>query len=119
MRIEFKPWRPFYAKYRNVGVKGWLARIGQEAEQIFKGGMGHYPPASTPSQYPARRTSRLYASVSHQVARDSVTIGSNMFYSIFLRMGTYKMARRKMSDDALREALRKARLGPFVEWVRL
>lgn len=48
-----------------------------------------------------------------------MTIGTNRPYSIFLRMGTSRMARRKMSDDALKEGMRAAgRMGRWVEWAR-
>ncbi|UPT53287.1 virion morphogenesis family protein [Synechococcus phage Yong-L2-223] len=45
------------------------------------------------------------------------TIGTNQFYSKFLRDGTRKMARRKMSDDALQEGTEEARKMRFL-WVR-
>ena len=115
--IEFKPWRPFIARKRPQEIKRWLKAVGVASEAAFKK-MGHFPPASSPGEYPAVRSGRLRSSIRHVVTGDSMTIGSNMFYSIFLRLGTRKMARRKMSDDALKEGMTKARLGKWVEWSR-
>ena len=117
IEIVFKPWRPFIARKKPQEVRRWLKAVGVASEAAFKN-MSRYPPASSPGEYPAIRTGRLRASISHVVTSNSVTIGSNMFYSIFLRMGTSKMARRKMSDDALKEGVQKARLGKWVEWSR-
>lgn len=116
--LEFEPWRPFLARKKPQEIKRWLKAVGVASEEAFKGGMGNYPPASAPGAYPNVRTGRLRGSIRHVVTSDSVTIGSNMFYSIFLRTGTSKMARRKMSDDALKEGAQKARLGHWVEWSR-
>jgi phage gpG-like protein len=115
--IEFKPWRPFIARRKQQEISRWLKAVGAASEAAFKK-MGNYPPASSPGQYPAVRSGRLRSSISHVVTSNSVTIGSNMFYSIFLRLGTSKMARRKMSDDALKEGMSKSRLGHWVEWSR-
>lgn len=116
--IEFQPWRPFLARKKPQEVKRWLKAVGEASEAAFKGGMGNFPPASAPGAYPNVRSGRLRKSIRHVVTGDSVTIGSNMFYSIFLRKGTSKMARRKMSDSALKEGMQKARLGRWVEWSR-
>ena len=43
---------------------------------------------------------------------NSVTIGTSMPYSGFLRRGTSKMARRKMSDNALEEGMKAQSSGP-------
>lgn len=116
--IEFLPWRSFYARKRPQDIKRWLKSIGDAGVKAFKGGMGRYPPASASGAWPNRRTSRLHASIRDEVTADSVTIGSGMPYSIYLRMGTSRMARRKMSDDALKEGMKSGRLGHWVEWSR-
>ena len=118
IEITFTGWRPFYARKDPATVRRWLHGVGDAATAAFTGGMGSYPPASTPGQYPSVRTGRLKASVAAVVTNDEVTVGSNMFYSIFLRTGTSKMARRKMSDNALEEGMRASRLGRWVEWSR-
>lgn len=115
--IEFRPWRPFIARKKPQVIKRWLKSVGDAGTEAFKN-MKRYPPASTPAQYPAIRTGALRGSIRAVVTNESVTIGSNMFYSIFLRQGTSKMARRKMSDNALQEGMTKARLGRWVEWSR-
>jgi phage gpG-like protein len=115
--IEFEPWSPFRARKNKAAIRSWLKGIGEASERAFKNMKG-YPPASSPGEYPAIRTGRLRGSINHEVTDDSVTIGSNMPYSIFLRSGTSRMARRKMSDNALQEGMRGARLGRWVEWTR-
>jgi len=80
--------------------------------------MGSYPPASAPGAWPNSRTGRLKSSIRSVVTSDSVTIGTSMPYSGFLRSGTSKMARRKMSDNALEEGVKAGRLGRWVEWTR-
>jgi hypothetical protein len=116
--IQFLPWRSFYARKRQQDIGRWLKAIGDAGVKAFKGGMGHYPPASAPGAWPARRTGRLHASVRSETTSDSVTIGSGMPYSIYLRMGTSRMARRKMSDDALKEGMKAGHLGRWVEFSR-
>jgi phage gpG-like protein len=119
IEITFQPWRPFIARKKPDTIRKWLRGIGEASKQAFTGGMGGSPPSS-PGEYPAVRTGRLKGSVSFTTTSDSVTIGSNMPYSIYLRMGTYKMARRKMSDNALKEGVEKAgRLKKWVEWTRI
>lgn len=120
IEIRFTPWRPFRAIRDLSRVRAFTRRVQIEGVKRFKGGMGHYPPASAPGAWPNRRTSRLFGSVAGRSSQWEATIGSNMFYSIFLRMGTRKMARRKMSDNALREAIGPARpaLRGFARWRR-
>jgi phage gpG-like protein len=80
--------------------------------------MGSYPGPSSPGAWPNSRTGRLKGSIRFEVANDSVTIGTNAPYSGFLRSGTSRMARRKMSDNALQEGMKSGRLGRWVEWSR-
>ncbi len=117
--IEFQPWGRFYARKRNEEIRRWLKTVGDAGVDAFRGGMGNYPPASDPGAWPNNRTGRLGRSIRSVVSTDEVTIGTSMFYSIFLRRGTSKMARRKMSDNALQEGMKKARLGRWVEWSRI
>jgi phage gpG-like protein len=119
IEIQFKPWRTFRAKKDAGTIRSWLRKVADASESAFKKGMPGSPPSS-PGQYPAVRTGRLKGSIRTVVSSDEMTIGTNMHYSIYLRRGTRKMARRKMSDDALKEGLEKARgrLGHWVEWSR-
>jgi phage gpG-like protein len=73
---------------------------------------------SAPGAWPYSQSGKLKGSIDSRVTDNSVTIGTNTPYSLFLRHGTSKMARRKMSDDALREGMKHGRLGKWVEWVR-
>lgn len=118
IQLEFSPWSPFRAKKNTAEIQRWLQSIGTAAEAAFKGGMGKYPPASAPGAWPNIRSGGLYRSIRTEVRSDSVTIGSNMRYSIYLREGTSRMARRKMSDDALKAGIKAGRLGHWVEWSR-
>jgi len=116
--IEFSPWGEFHAKKKPAEIHGWLKRVGDAGVDAFKGGMGEYPPASAPGAWPNRRSGRLRASVRSVATQTSVTIGTSMPYSGYLRSGTSKMKRRKMSDDALKAGMKAGRLGHWVEWVR-
>ena len=123
IEIKFTPWRPFRARKDSKVVKRWLKSIGDAGVQAFKAGMKGYPPASAGGAWPHSRTGRLKGTIRSEVGGggsfvDQVTIGTSMPYSKFLREGTRKMERRKMSDDALKEGMKKARLGRWVEWSR-
>ena len=107
--LEFKAWAPFHAKYDKRAFKRWLQIVARESEKAFKGGMKGYPPASSPGQYPAIRTGALRASIRTRVTDNAVEISSNRPYSGYLRSGTRKMQRRKMSDNALKEGIEKAK----------
>lgn len=115
--IEFTPWSSFRARKKPEEIRRWLRAVADASEEAFKN-MDKYPPASSPGEYPARRTSNLYRSIKTLVTSDSMTIGSNMPYSIYLRRGTSRMQRRNMSDTALKEGIRKGRLHRWVEWTR-
>jgi phage gpG-like protein len=118
IRIEFLPWHPFKAHKDPTTVRRWLKVVADASEKAFKN-MGSYPPASSPGDYPAVRTGRLRGSIKTEITDTTMTIGSNMPYSIYLRMGTGKMARRKMSDNALQEGMQNVNLGRWVHWKRL
>lgn len=94
-------------------IKGILSK---KHGRIYKRRGGDHR-ASAPNEYPARDTGALLASIDTDVTAEHATIGTNMHYSIYLRMSTMKMERRKMSDDALKEGMRIApRIGHFVKW---
>jgi hypothetical protein len=116
--IKFTPWHPFEARKKYSAISSWLHAVAEASKAAFKGGMGGFPPPSAPGAWPNKRTNSLYGSVDAVVEGYSMTVGSNMYYSHYLRYGTSKMKRRKMSDDALREGMRAGRLGRWVEWSR-
>jgi len=118
IEISFKKWAPFWATRDAAAFRRWLQVVAEESTKAFKGGMKQFPPASKARQYPSVRTGRLRASISTQITNDSVTIGTHMPYSGYLRYGTSRMSRRKMSDNALKEgmAAAKKRAGKWVGW---
>jgi phage gpG-like protein len=131
--FEFKPWRKFYSQLQRPVIRGWLSAVRARAQQHFAAGMlgrhsgriyrrrgGRRHQASAPGEYPANDTGRLLASLKSRQAKDSVTIGTNVHYAKFLREGTRKMARRKMSDHALVAGAEQAkpRSRGWVQWAR-
>lgn len=130
MFIEFIPWGLFEA-FRDKSIdKRFLDAAAHESEDAFRTGLAssksgiHHPGlprrSSAPGEYPANQRGALRSSISSVVGSDEMTVGSNVFYSIFLRGGTRFMARRKMSDDALKEGVPRARsvLKGFARWRR-
>lgn len=121
--IQFTPWRDFHARKNNAAIHRWLHAVGEASVEAFRQGASRQWPGgdargSAPGEWPMRRTGSLLGSIRFELGHDEVTIGSNMPYSRFLREGTLPMGgRRKMSDNALEEGMKKARLGRWVEWV--
>jgi phage gpG-like protein len=78
--------------------------------------------ASRPyTEYPANETGALANSVTAKSTEDTATVGTTMFYGKFLREGTRKMARRKMSDNIVKARTPRilARLRGWVVWRRI
>lgn len=134
LTLRFKPWRRFGARVDERVVSRFLHETGVESERAFRKGMngphsGQYyrsktkgwHRASAPMEYPAVDSSDLRGSIGTRQGRDTITIGTGMFYAKFLRYGTSRMRRRKMSDYALKEGMAKARkhLTRFVKWIRM
>lgn len=120
IQLKFTPWNEFYARKRPNAVREWLDDIGKASVTVFRNGMNkQYPPASAPGAWPANRTGDLKGSIRHEVSGTLLTVGTGEVYSVYLRYGTTRMARRKMSDNALREGMAKAgRIKRWVEWTR-
>jgi hypothetical protein len=122
--ITFTPWAPFHARKDKAKIRRWMQDISDASVEAFRAGASRQWPGgdakgSAPGEWPMRRTGGLRGSIRGEVTGDSVTIGTSQRYSIFLRMGTRTMGgRRKMSDNALEEGRRKAKLGRWVEWSR-
>lgn len=134
MTFRFRNWRRFGAQVDDRVVSKFLDEVADDSKKAFQKGMegrksgewrtgrsGRRIRASAPGEYPAIDTRELYNSIGTRVTPDEATIGTNKFYAIFLRYGTSKMRRRKMSDDALSEGIKTARhyLKRFVKWRRL
>ena len=123
MELSLKPWRRFRAEKDDAVIRRWLGDVAEKSEEAFRKGIdrtGRFPPASRPGQYPAIRSGALKGSISSTSDSDSATVGSGVFYAVFLRTGTRKMARRAMSDNALREGSEGARgsLRGWAKWTR-
>lgn len=128
--LRLSGWKPFFAiRDKKVDLR-FMRAAADESEKVFRAGMrgGHsgrkYPNlprrSSAPGEYPANQFGPLMASINSDVSATRMEIGTGVFYAIFLREGTRKMARRKMSDTALQEGLPKARstLKGWVKWGR-
>lgn len=124
-------WRRFGVILDEKVINRFLTAVGKDAEKAFKKGMrsrksgrvysgrsGRRIRASAPGEYPAIDTGDLERSIKVRQRKRSVTIGTNTFYAKFLREGTRRMARRKMSDNALEEGIKTARhrLKGFAHW---
>lgn len=130
--FEFTGWHKFRAKKKPEVLRKWLGNVRDQAQRVFTAGMlgahsgqiyyrrrGRHQ-ASAPGEYPAHDTGGLIGSMRSHVSATEVTIGTDIFYAKFLREGTGQMARRKMSDDAMREGGKKARPTSrgWVAWAR-
>lgn len=131
--LRFKPWREFAARVDQKVIRRFLDQVAKDSEKAFRRGMrgpksgkvysgrsGRKIKASAAGEYPAIDTGGLEGSIRTRVTATSATIGTSRFYARFLREGTRHMARRKMSDDALKEGIETARhrLKGFVKWQR-
>jgi hypothetical protein len=124
MSFIFTAWRSFLVILDKGVTQAYLRRMGARAEREFKNGIsspktgrvyrrsgGRVHRASAPGEFPAKDSGAHVATVAHKVGKDSVIVGSGMHYAKYLRNGTSKMARRRMSDDALRAAMEKDTIG--------
>lgn len=132
MSFIFSGWEPFVALVDKARKRSYLENVGSTAEIAFRNGVngqhegrvyrrkGRSHQASAPSEYPAADSGKHRKTISHKVTTNQVVIGSGMHYAIYLREGTSRMARRKMSDDALKEAmvLEAGTLGEYVRFAR-
>lgn len=118
--LEFKPWRRFSVFKDEAKIVAFMDRVGKDAVRVFRRGSAASGRRSQPGQFPARQSGALLASLDYIATADEMTVGTNVFYAVFLRNGTRKMARRAMSDNALREALAKnnGELKGWVKWRR-
>jgi hypothetical protein len=119
--IVFKPWSYFSLGKQPEVVKNWLASVKTKSHKIFSDGMrgphsgriairqnGELFLRSTPSEYPAVDSGALIASLKGRQTATEVIIGTNVAHSLALREGLGGIARRKMSDNAIREGAAQA-----------
>ena len=119
--LDLKPWHKFKADVDERVIRAWLAIIAQESRAAFmKGTSRHSPPSSRAGAWPKQRTGALRGSIKAEVVGQGVVVSTNRPYSMYLRTGTSKMGRRKMSDTALEIGMQKAenRMKNWVQWVR-
>ena len=130
MMLNFKPWGYFAALLDRSAIRSFLLDVARTHKDKFEKGV-YSPPktgrlykrkngvhqASRAGEYPANETGRLAKSFRSRIAKMEAEGGSTVFYGKFLREGTTKMARRRMSDDALIEAIPEAR-GRMRTWAR-
>lgn len=119
-RMSFQSWRQITVELDNAAIETWLNRTGAAIQSKFESGLrgehsGVKHPSlpnqsSAPGEYPAYQSGRLWQGTSKSLAGMSVTgasveVGSTAPHATYL-MGTRKMAKRKMFDNAIQEAER-------------
>lgn len=130
MSFEFIPWGRFKAFRDKSVTKRFMKAVGVEGQKAFREGMegphsgrkhSNLPNRSSAAgEYPATQSGQLLASSKHVATDVRTDLGTSKFYGRFLRNGTSKMARRKMSDDALQAGIKEARpqLKGWAKWKR-
>lgn len=132
--LVFKPWRKFVAFYNRARIRTFLSEVADDAEKTFKAGVNSPPKTGVKyprlpnrssigraeAEYPATQSGALSRSIRSRATATEATVGSDTEYSIYLRNGTSKMRRRKMSDTALRNTIPRLRerLRGWAEWKR-
>lgn len=131
--FTFIPWRKIRVEADQRIVRRFLRSAADMAEAAFKAGMdgphtgwlyrrrrGAHR-ASAPGEYPAKDSGALRRSIRSRVNADSATIGTSTGYAKYLRTGTRRMRRRRMSDDALTEGVKRSRasLRGWIRWTRI
>jgi phage gpG-like protein len=127
--FKLKGWRAFGVNLRRPVINSWLRVVRAKSQEAFARGMlgnhtgqvyrrkgGRTHQASAPGEFPANDTGGLLASLKSHQRKDEATIGTDTYYARFLRDGTRHMARRRMSDDALK-AGRKAAADKSRGWI--
>lgn len=116
LALAFRSWKKFSAK--GGDYHKFLVELAREAKKTFRAGMKSSKSgvqrsgqrrASAAGEYPAVQSGRLMRSISTRVRGNEMTIGTSAPYAGYLRDGTTRMGARKMSDDALQEAIDKVR----------
>lgn len=136
--MTFKPWRRFDAVRDEKALSRFLVTAADVVLDRLKKGLRNPPKTGrkyfgksrrmiqassglrAAAEYPAKDTGDLLNSADKRVSKRQFEVGTGMFYSRFLREGTKRMVRRKMSDTALTESLPELRekVGRFAYWKR-
>lgn len=132
IQLKFKGWRAT-ALHSKAHVTRWLGSVADGMRDVFRQGMlgphtgrvyrrrGRVHQASVNrrrAEYPASDTGRLLASLRAESTDRTARVGTGAPYAAYLRSGTSRMKRRKMSDDALDEGYKSTRQGVrgWVSW---
>lgn len=129
--IEFTPWKFFSAFRDRAATRNFLLDTARTTKAKHNAGIKSPPKtgvkhsslpnrSSRPGEYPANQSGRLARSLRTRVTQDMATEGATIYYAYWLAYGSKKMEPRRMSREALTEALpeTRARAKPFVRWKR-
>jgi hypothetical protein len=122
-QFKFKRWKLRPATKSRSEITKWLQRVKNDALSIFRRGLysgphsgrlyarrgGRVHQASAAGECPANDTGALGRSLKAMSNQERVDIGTGVHYAQYLRTGTGRMRRRKMSDTALQQAARDQR----------
>ncbi len=123
---------PFRAVLMKANVRRFLKQVGDATKKkmieeaaapksgkLYHLGGGATYRASAPGEFPANKYGKLSASYRVETEATEVTVGTNVYYSRYLREGTRKMRPRKFLREALNHSLHNEHMKePFVEWRR-
>ena len=130
MRLRWVPWREFWARWNERNVRAFVKDVGDSTADTLKSGIMSPPKtgrrygahqASAPvKEYPANETGALAGSIRKRIRPREATTGTTAMHGFWLREGTSRMAPRRMSDAALKEALPscRKRMKAWAEWSR-
>jgi hypothetical protein len=128
--INFRPWGRFLAKRDKSVDARFMDAAAHESEDALRKGLAspksgiHHPGlprrSSAPGEYPANQSGKLRGSIRTSSSATRMDIGTTAKHAKYLRWGTVKMARRKMSPEAMAEGIPKARsvLRGWVAWAK-
>lgn len=125
MKFILTPWRRFYVYKDRKAIRFFLDDVGKTTKKKLSEGILNPPKtgrlygshrASAPGEYPANKTGVLARSITIRRTSNDVTIGTTVSYGKYLADGTYKMAPRKMSKEAMQAAIPEAR-ARFRRWI--
>lgn len=133
MRLRFTGWRLFKAGLDEKEMQRWLETVARISAQHMRekitgphtGKIGYRKGGgrfirSAPGEFPANDSGELLASVKGVAFKNKAFVAANTPHSTYLRKGTRRMAKRKMTIEALAYGIRASshlRDG-FIEWLR-
>lgn len=130
IRIALGGWGEMAAYRDDVKIAMWLSLVAKNSKAAFEEGMrspksgkfyrrkgGRIHRASAGGEYPAVDYGELIGSVKAvSFGTKKAFLAVNVPYARYLRKGTPRMAKRKMTKEALKEG--RARTGPIGNWAR-